>query len=103
MSKIKHFIVYNNKDAELGSVNDVYSQHVMDIDVDGEEHMQYFIRNMNDCADDCVIGKCLPDADWWINAVGYGIALGHEGYESIDVEYRDRWESDDTIQAKLNA
>ena len=88
----KLFIVYNNK-SEEGVVDNVISQHVMDIDENGDERMQYFIRNMNDCADDCVIGRSLPDADWWISAVEYGIMLGREGYDGVTVETRDRWDA----------
>ena len=51
-----------------------------------DEHgnVEFGVHDLSDCPEDAIIGRCLFDANDWLNAVKYGMELAKQGYDEIE-------------------
>ena len=51
-----------------------------------EENISYYVRNLNECPEDAIIGRDLFDVDDYVKALKLGIELAKKGYTDIKIK-----------------
>ena len=51
-----------------------------------EENISYYVRNLNECPEDAIIGRDLFDVDDYVKALKLGMELAKKGYTDIKIK-----------------
>jgi hypothetical protein len=74
--------------AMIQSKTDYYDEDQYQRIADGVDELEtkFSVSNLSECPEDAIIGRDLFDADDYLRAVKYGIALAKQGYDDVEYE-----------------
>ncbi len=59
-------------------------------EVSDELETKFSVSDLSECPEDAIIGRDLFDADDYLRAVKYGIALAKQGYDDVEYELEEK-------------